>query len=426
VDCRPLRFCMITTFYPPYSFGGDAVSVHRLSNELGRRGHHVEVIHCLDSYRLLDGRKPPGAYRDGPNVVVHGLRSRVGPLSPLATQQTGSPLFKSAQIRQILDQGFDVIHYHNVSLVGGPGVLAYGSGIKLYTMREHWLVCPSHVLFRFNRQACTRRTCFLCQLVYKRPPQLWRYTGLLRRMARHVDAFISPSRFTMDKHRSLGLDAPIVYLPNFVPEAPDIQPAPTESAADPLREPYFLFVGRLERLKGLQTLIPVFRRFAHADLVVAGSGSYEPELRRLAEGCTRIHFIGQQSAEKLRALYRRAIALIVPSICFEVFANVTIEAFCQSTPAIVRNIGALPEQIEQSGGGFIYTSDEELTAAMDRLLADRAFRDELGRRGYEAYRKRWTAEAHLQAYLALIHNLSTGQGPLIPTDQAVKSAGCSA
>ncbi len=33
---RPLRFCMITTFYPPYSFGGDAVYVHRLSNELAR------------------------------------------------------------------------------------------------------------------------------------------------------------------------------------------------------------------------------------------------------------------------------------------------------------------------------------------------------------------------------------------------------
>jgi glycosyltransferase involved in cell wall biosynthesis len=40
--------------------------------------------------------------------------------------------------------------------------------------------------------------------------------------------------------------------------------------------PFFLFVGRLEKLKGLQTLIPVFRRYLKAQLLIAGTGSYEP------------------------------------------------------------------------------------------------------------------------------------------------------
>jgi len=39
-----MRFCMITTFYPPYHFGGDAIL-----------GHEVEVVHCEDSYRLGGG-----------------------------------------------------------------------------------------------------------------------------------------------------------------------------------------------------------------------------------------------------------------------------------------------------------------------------------------------------------------------------------
>jgi hypothetical protein len=39
-------------------------------------------------------------------------------------------------ILQILETGFDVIHYHNISLVGGPTILAYRQGIKLYTMHE--------------------------------------------------------------------------------------------------------------------------------------------------------------------------------------------------------------------------------------------------------------------------------------------------
>lgn len=124
---RPLRFCMITTFYPPYNFGGDGIYVHRLCNELARRGHHVEVIHCVDAYRLLARHEPENSYEDHPNVTVHGLKSPYGSLSPLATQQTGSPFFKSQRLREILNKGFDVIHYHNISLVGGPKILEYGS-----------------------------------------------------------------------------------------------------------------------------------------------------------------------------------------------------------------------------------------------------------------------------------------------------------
>jgi glycosyltransferase involved in cell wall biosynthesis len=402
----PLRFCMVTTFYPPYSFGGDAVFVQRLSSELARRGHHVEVIHCIDAYRLLAGREPVGASQEEPGVIVHGLHSRVGPLSPLATQQTGYPLFKSAEIRRVLDQGFDVIHYHNVSLVGGPAILRYGCGLKLYSTREHWLVCPTHVLFKFNREACTQRSCFACQLSYGRPPQLWRYSGLLKAMIGHVDLFIAPSRFTLEQHRSMGLDARMVYLPNFVPEPTDPLGAPAQDAGSVARRPYFLFLGRLERLKGVQTLIPVFRRFRAADLLIAGRGSFEPRLQKLAEGSPNIRFLGQQSAGQMRALLRDAVALIVPSICYETFGNVTVEAFSLGTPAIVRNIGGLPEPVEQSGGGLIYSTNEELIAAMDQLLGDRAYRDELGRKGYAAYRMRWTPDVHVGAYLALIRDLS--------------------
>jgi glycosyltransferase involved in cell wall biosynthesis len=106
---------MITTFYPPYNFGGDGIFVRRLSNELARRGHQVDVIHCIDAYRLLAHQELARTYDDHPNVTVHGLKSPFGFLSPLATQQMGLPFFKSARIQQILEKGFDVIHYHNIS-----------------------------------------------------------------------------------------------------------------------------------------------------------------------------------------------------------------------------------------------------------------------------------------------------------------------
>ncbi len=404
---------MITTFYPPYNFGGDGIFVHQLSNELAKRGHFVDVIHCIDAYRLLARHEPTSNYNDHPNVTVHGLKSRFGFLSPLATQQTGFPLFKSGQLKRILEKGFDVIHYHNISLVGGPKILEYGHGIKLYTMHEYWLVCPTHVLFRFNRKACVKPHCFFCTLTYKRPPQLWRYSGLLESAAKKVDAFITMSNFSKEIHYQMGFKIPIVSLPPFPYWTESILPISGESVGQTLNQPHFLFVGRLEKLKGLQTLIPIFRRCKKAQLLIVGKGSYEPNLRKLAGNVTNIQFLGHLSQRELRPIYRNAVAVIVPSICFEVFPLVIIEAFSQQTPVIVRDIGGMTEIILESGGGITYNTEEELMTSMDRLLMEPSYRNNLGISGYEAFQSRFTAEAHLRHYLSLIKEISVNRRPQV-------------
>lgn len=401
---------MITTFYPPYNFGGDGIFVWRLANELAQRGHQVEIIHCIDAYHLFSPKEPSGTYENHPNVTVYGLKSGFGFFSPLATQQTGFPLFKSNRVQKILKNDFDVIHYHNISLVGGPKILEYGQGIKLYTMHEYWLVCPMHVMLKFHRSVCTRPSCFLCQLVYRRPPQWWRYGGLLKTAVKHVDVFLAPSRFARDKHIEMGLDIPIVHLPTFISTPQNGVPggSRSEDTDDGERsgEPYFLFVGRLERLKGLHTLMNVFLNYRKARLLVAGSGSYEPRLRKMAGGSPNIRFLGHRSGHDLLRLYREAVALIVPSINFEISSLVVFEAFSQETPVIVRNLGGIAEPIEESGGGFVYNTEDELAERMDELLENPALRRELGLRAYQAYQQNWTAEVHLKRYLKLIDEIA--------------------
>jgi glycosyltransferase involved in cell wall biosynthesis len=401
---------MITTFYPPYNFGGDGIFVHQLANELAARGHHVEVIHCIDAYRLMGRPAPAQCYGDHPNVKVHGLKSRLGSFSPLATQQTGRPLFKSTRIRQILAKGFDVIHYHNISLIGGPRILEYGNAIKLYTMHEYWLVCPTHVLYRFNRAVCTKPHCFTCELAYRRPPQWWRHSGMIQAAVKHVDAFIAPSRFSKDLHHRMGLDARIVHVPHFVPgNQPETSLPQHQPPRRSKHKPYFLFVGRLERIKGLQTLLPLFHRYDKAELWIAGEGSYEASLRGLAGGSDNIRFLGHRNKDELRMLYRDAVALVMPSLSLEVFALVILEAFLQRTPVIVRNIGGMPEIIQESGGGLIYDTDRELIDVMDQLLEDPSYRSHLGERGHKALQEKWTPEAHLDRYFELIHQLEVAR-----------------
>jgi glycosyltransferase involved in cell wall biosynthesis len=240
--------------------------------------------------------------------------------------------------------------------------------------------------------------------VYKRPPQLWRNTDMMRNAAKHVDAFISPDRHTIGKHREWWADMPLVYIPHFVPA---VELASTDSSTPP----YFLFAGRLEKLKGLQTLLPLFRAYPHAQLWIAGSGTYEAELRALAGDSPNIKFLGYQSGTRFQELYRRAIAVIAPSVNYEVAPPlVVMEAYRQQTPALVLNIGSMPEIIADSGGGYVYDAVDDLREKMDRLCADRSLRDELGMRGYTAFREQWSAEPHLARYFDLIDEVAVRRG----------------
>jgi len=243
---RPLNFLHLTTFYPPYSFGGDAMYLYRLCHNLADMGHHVEVIHCVDSFHLLHPGEPKIKFAEHPGVVRHELRSPAKWLSPLLTQQTGQPWLKNRKIREVLaSRRFDVIQFHNTSLLG-PGVLRLDPGhpdfVKLYMTHEHWLVCPMHVLWKFNSRACEKPECLQCVVRGKRPPSLWRYTGMLPRAARHVDQFVSPSRFTARMHADRGFPIPVAHLPYFIDTADEDWQNPEPRPHD---KPYILFVGRL-------------------------------------------------------------------------------------------------------------------------------------------------------------------------------------
>ena len=57
-----------------------------------------------------------------------------------------------------------------------------------------------------------------------------------------------------------------------------------------------------------------------------------------------------------------------PLIWYEVFGIVILESFTQKTPVIVSNMGGMPKVVKSSGGGFVFDTEMELVAAMDRLL----------------------------------------------------------
>lgn len=396
----PLRFAMVTTFYPPYHFGGDAIGVQRLSHALARAGHRVTVIHDVDAYAALASGAPPVEAPEPDGVEVVRLRTGMGTLGPLLVQQSGRPVLHAARLRRLLDGGgFDVVNFHNVSLVGGPGLFDYGGdAVRLYMAHEHWLVCPTHVLWRHGREPCPARQCVRCVLAHRRPPQLWRHTGWLQRQCERIDAFIAMSEFSRAKHREFGFARDMEVLPYFLPDAPSA----AGDAAPPHPRPYFLFVGRLERIKGLDDVIPAFAGSDGPDLVIAGDGEHAGELHRLAQGFPRVRFLGRIAGDALHRWYSGAIALVVPSVCFETFGIILIEAFRQGLPVVARRLGPFPEIVEKAGGGELFDSVDGLRAALRRIAEDPAYRNRLAAAGRAAFVRHWSERAVIPRYLDIV------------------------
>ena len=404
-----MRFCMITTFFGALSFGGDAAYVDRLARALARRGHGVDVIHCADAFSAAGGKELERAYEEPDGVRIHTLRSRLGRLSPLWTHQTGGPGPKANAIRNVLESGdFDVVHFHNISLVGGPRVLRLARGarpaVRLLSAHEHWLVCPMHHLWKLGREICERPQCVRCSVQGRRPPQLWRYTGLRERMLEEVDAIVFPSRHALEAHRERGIRARLVELPYFLPDG---WPGRGEPRAEPpAGRPYVAAAGRLVQAKGFQDLIAAMARLPQFDLLIAGAGAFEPELRRLAAALPNVRFLGILDAAELALVFRGAVAVAIPSRSYETFGYVALEAFSVGTPVVARRVGALPEIVEESGGGIGFETTDELVDAIRLLGSDPSLRDVLGRRGRDALETIWSETAQVDAYLELVRALA--------------------
>lgn len=414
-----ISVCLICTFYPPASFGGDAVHAQRLARGLALRGHRVRVLHNPAAHVLLGGMADAGADSEDHGVEV--VPVPLGPAARLATAATylgGQPVLYRRRLQE-LTAGFDVIQFNNPSLLGGPGALGMGdpTSVRLYTTHEHWLVCPTHTLFRYEREVCVKRTCWRCTASYRRPPQLWRSTDLLRRQLDHVDVLLAPSRFTAGLHREALPGARVEVLPPLGPSFADIRTISRHSLGVRTDRPFFLFAGRLESIKGIDRLARAFSAVRGADLLVVGAGSLAGELRQLAANNPSIQLWGRRNHDEVLALAGLARAVIVPSAGYETFGMSAIEAMVVGTPVVVRALGPLPELVE-AGGGIAVADDGDMAQAMQQLVDRPESARRLGEEARAFATSTFSDEAIFRRYFEIIADVAARRGKSVLSERS--------
>jgi glycosyltransferase involved in cell wall biosynthesis len=223
---------------------------------------------------------------------------------------------------------------------------------------------------------------------------------LLGTYQRRVARYIALNRFCRDKFVQAGLPAARVAVkPNFV----DL-PAPDAHA----RRGGALFVGRLSEEKGIAVLARAARAMPGADVDVIGDGPQEELLR----GIDGVRLLGRQAPDHIYARMRGAACLVLPSVWYENFPRVLVEAFACGLPVIASRLGAMADLIDEGVTGLLFEPGNAAELAQ-RLQWARDNPERMRRMGAQAreqYERKYTPEVNFSQLLAIYHGVLKVRG----------------
>jgi glycosyltransferase involved in cell wall biosynthesis len=233
-----------------------------------------------------------------------------------------------------------------------------------------------------------------------------------------VDVFVTGSE-TARRSLVRVLDLPedrVVSLANGIaPRALGEEPAALRLRLGlPAGRPLIAVVAVLERRKGHRVLLEALGRlkaegFSPMPVVaLGGDGPLRGELERQARENglqDEVLFLGWVSDHF--SLFNAADVVALPSIGYEDFPNVTLEAMSLGKAVLATRVGGVEEQLVDGESGLLAApgSVEELAGALSRLLGDPALRQRLGARARTRFEERFTDSAAVERYRALYGSL---------------------
>ena len=367
--------------------GGMNVYVRDLTRELGCMGIHVDVF-----TRSQDEHVPHVLHDLGyGNRVVH---VPAGPEHPAAKREIAQyiPEFAAGikQFAQEKNLQYDIIHSHY-----------WMSGLAAEQLSDAWNGVP--IVHMFHTLGEMKNRVARSDGERAGEDRLSGERQILRRADRIVVATLA--ELTQLRFLYRGDSRKMVTIPPGV-DTSHFYPIPSDEAKQFLglkpEDRMILFVGRIEPLKGVDTLI---RAMSCLDLreeyrpvhlaIIGGEPDADPqdlteEMARLQKLCDdlamgqTVLFLGKRGQDTLPYYYSAAEALVMPSL-YESFGMVALEAMACGTPVIASEVGGLGYLVQNEVTGYtIPDSDPDaLCSKLSGLLNDTHLRESMGLRASE-------------------------------------------
>ena len=303
----------------------------------------------------------------------------------------------------------DIAHIHKIHDTLSPSVL-YALKKRdipvVQTLHDYRIVCPSYDMYDPNRfEVCedckghkyintVKRQCQKSSLLVGIKLMIESYLyQLLKTYQKNIDLFISPSIFLMEKVIEFGIDRDqIRFIPHFI--------SCDQFIPNYLNSNYILYFGRLERHKGVKTLIEAMKSIRDVVLYIIGRGSFQVELKKLIKenDLKNVTFFGYTKENELRNLIRNSFFTIVPSEWYEPFGFTILESFALGKPVIGANIGGIPELVENGQTGLLFNCGDahDLAKKINYLLNNKELVVEMGRNARKKVEEEYNEDVHYQ------------------------------
>jgi len=371
--------------------GGEDVVVDTQLELLAKAGHEVSLCSVDNGEEIRDWRSALRAAR----------HARWNPSTP-------------ERVVAFLDaHPADVVHVHNTFPLFSPSLhhtLSEWGVPVVQTLHNYRLVCANASLLRRGVPCteCIRRgpwnsVRYGCYRGSRVQTAVWAdMTAHHRRQGTWtecVDLFTTPSSFARQLLIDAGLPAERMrVLPN-----PVLDPGPPA----PLGEGA-AYIGRLAPEKGVDLLIEAWRAFPDVPLRIVGTGPEQRRLRRLAADQSSIEFLGGVPHDRALAVMADSAFVVAPSLWYETFGMVVLEAMACGRPVVVPAESALAELVDPGRTGLHYTSGDEasLAGACAALLADRSLMQSQGEEARSTYEDDFAPERVVAELEALYHSVA--------------------
>ena len=377
------------------------------------RGHEVIGFtrrHKQDLASPYSGYFPPDIETNKVRFSLRGLKTSIEVIHSFETRRMLKKLVRST--------GPEIAHAHNIYGRLTTSVMDYlkDEGIPaVMTLHDYKLACPaynftyqSHIcedckVHRYYRAVMKRchKGSYAASLVYAVESY---YNWILRKYENNIGIFVAPSGFLKNKLVEYGWPAQrIRHVPNFIDH--------TRYLPNYTRGEFFLYLGRLSEEKGVRVLIEAFKRIKKngISLVVAGEGPLRGTLEEMSRPDSRISFTGHISGDALRETTRRALAVILPSVCYENAPISLLEAMAYGKPVIGAAIGGIPEMVEEGRNGFLFAPEDvrDLSDKMESLLdLSETSVAGMGKAAREKVVNDFSADAHYERIMCIYNELS--------------------
>jgi glycosyltransferase involved in cell wall biosynthesis len=360
-----MKICLINNIFQPAGRGGAETVSAAIVDALLAAGHRVTVISTSPRTPIVEQETRFRIYRLGGLCSYFHELGRMNMVFRLVWHV--ADLFNLAayfRLKKILLlETPEIVWTQNLMGIGylAPFAIKAVRARHIHTLHDVQLIHPSGLML-LGRES--------------------RLDGLFARLYRiftknffaRVDTVISPSRWLMDQHLKRGffIRSKRSILPNplpFMSYQPKAEYVPL--AGNITR---FLCLGQIERHKGVLFLADAFNRWPlkSAELTIAGDGSVLTELMAYAERNPNLKLLNRLKREDALALLARSDCLIVPSLCYENFPTVILEAKACGIPVLAARIGGIPEMLSDDNSLFIPGDAADLTTKMRRMIDRRS------------------------------------------------------